>query len=119
VAVIFRGTANLVYAVVLLLGGVAPNPPAISQIVSDTTLHGVAYLIQTLLLFWLARASLATVPALASAALCAAAYSTVVELCQLLQPARSFEVRDLAANFVGVVIACAVVLIAGAATRRR
>lgn len=118
-AVIFRGTANLVYAVVLLLGGVAPNPPAISQTVSDTTLHGAAYLVQTLLLFWLARAFLATMPALASAALCAAAYSTLVELCQLLQPARSFEVRDLAANFAGVAVVCAVVLIAGAATRQR
>jgi VanZ family protein len=119
VAVIFRGTANLVYAAVLLLGGLTPNPPAISQIVSDTTLHGAAYLLQTLLLFWLARTFLSTMPALASAAVCAAAYSTLVELCQLVQPARSFEIRDLAANFAGVVIACAVVLIAGAAARRR
>jgi len=110
---------NLVYAVVLLLGGVAPNPPAISRTVSDSALHGAAYLIQTLLLFWLARAVLSTMPALASAALCAVAYSTVVELCQLLQPTRSFESRDLAANVAGVAVACAMVLITGAATRRR
>ena len=119
VAVKIRGVVNLVYAGFLLLGGVAPNPPAISQTVSDSTLHGAAYLIQTLLLFWLARAVLSTKPALASAALCAAAYSTLVELCQLLQPARSFEGRDLAANVAGVAVACAMVLIAGAATRRR
>lgn len=118
-AVKLRGAVNLVYAAVLLLGGVAPNPPAISQTVSDTTLHGAAYLVQTLLLFWLARAVLSTMPALASAALCAAAYSTLVEFCQLLQPARSFEGRDLAANVTGVAVACAMVLIASAATRRR
>lgn len=106
------------YAAILLLGGLAPNLPEISRAVSDTTLHGVAYLIQTLLLFWLARVFLGTMPALVSAALGAAAYSTLVELCQLLQPARSFEGHDLAANFAGVVVACAVALIAIAAMRR-
>lgn len=118
-AIVLRGTANLAYAAILLFGGLTSSPLGISRALSDTTQHGLAYLMQTLLLYWLARAFLAPAPALASAAFGAASYGALVEFCQLLQPARSFEVRDLGANLAGVAVASAVVLIAGATARRR
>ncbi len=114
-----RGLVNLVYGAALLFGGLTPNPPSTGLNLSDGTLHGAAYLIQTLLLLWLTRAVLARVPALVTAAVSATSYGAVIEVCQLLQPARSFESSDLAANLAGVAAACVVAILADAAARRR
>lgn len=91
--------ANLLYAVVLLALGLLPDLPAAR--VSDHTAHALAYGIQAgfLYLFLLPSRSSASAAVLAAAG--AVGYGSLIEALQLVQPARTFEIVDLAANAAG------------------
>lgn len=113
-AVAFAALANLGYAVALATVSLMADPP-LARVFgrSDWLAHGFAYGLQTLVLCELFRRLFPPVPAIAASAACAFGFGTVVESLQVLQPARTFEVRDLAANAVGAAITCVLLLSAG------
>jgi VanZ family protein len=79
---------------------------------TDWLAHGLAYGIQTLLLFVLARGMMAIRRhAVILAATGATVFGTIVEFLQLLQPSRYFEAMDLLANSVGVAVAVIVLIV--------
>ena len=95
----------------LAVAGLAASLPGSALLVSDALVHGVAYGVQTLLLFWMLRAVLQPLNALLGAVLGAGLYGALVEALQFLQPTRAVEAGDLAANFAGVGVGCAVILV--------
>jgi VanZ family protein len=104
-----RGVCNLACAVLLVISALAPRPPvAVAAIeVSDLLMHGVAYGVQALLMLWLLAALTEPARAMAGAWLVATLLGLATELLQMLQPARSAEVRDLVADGVGAAVAVA------------
>jgi VanZ family protein len=104
---------NLVYAVVLLGLGILPALPGVG--VSDHTAHALAYGIQAGLLYLFLLPSLSRGRAALVAASGAIVYSSLIEGLQFLQPSRTFEIIDLAANVAGAVLT---VLIAYLLTRQ-
>jgi VanZ family protein len=94
--------ANLLYAVFLLSLGILPDLPAAR--VSDHTAHGLAYGFQAALLyaFLLSLQSRGRAALLAIA--CTLVWGSLIEGLQLVQPARTFEFLDLAANGVGAAV---------------
>ena len=97
--------ANLVYAAVLLFLGVVPDAPSIGVDIPDFAAHGVAYAVQTVLLFALFLPSIGRGNAAIFAVAGAVIYGGFVEALQFLQPVRIVEIRDLLANSVGAGIA--------------
>ena len=117
---------NIVYAGVLLrlsLMAVPFEVPVLSR--ADWLAHGLAYGIQTALLFALVKeiTALATKPGeicgLALAAVGTFAFGAAMEVLQLLQPTRCFQVMDLVANGVGVVVAVTILSLFPAVLRAR
>jgi VanZ family protein len=98
--------ANLLYAVVLLSLGVLPSLPSAG--VSDHTAHAAAYGIQAGLLYLLLFSFLSRGRAAILAATCAIVWGGIVEALQIVQPTRSFEILDLAANAAGAVVTIAI-----------
>jgi VanZ family protein len=104
--------ANIVYAAILVRAALMARPyrvPVLGQM--DWIAHGLAYGIQTVLLFLLTRRTSAQRPALVAAATGALIFGTAVEHLQLLQPTRYFQFTDLIANAVGVMLAVSVIVI--------
>jgi VanZ family protein len=103
---------NIVYAVALAgvsMMSAPPWVPILSQ--TDWLAHGLAYMMQTLLLYWLFLPMTAPSRAIVAAAGTAALFGTVMEVVQLVMPGRFFEVQDLFANGVGIGVG--VVLLVG------
>jgi len=100
--------ANLIYAAVLLVLGLSPNPPAFATGVSDHAAHALAYAVQAGLLFALFLPSAGRGMAALLAAAVAVLYGGFVETLQLLQPERTFEYIDLGANLVGAGMAASI-----------
>lgn len=98
--------ANLLYAGVLLSFGIVPTLPSAG--VSDHTAHALAYGAQAGLLFIFLLPSRRRVTAAFLAATGAIVYGGIIEALQLLRPARSFEISDLAANATGAVLAVSI-----------
>ena len=100
--------ANLACAVVLLVLGLLPEMPAVALNVSDHTAHALAYAVQAGLLFALFLPSIGRGMAALLAAAVAVLYGGFVEVLQLLQPARTTEIVDLAANVAGAGMAATI-----------
>lgn len=95
--------ANLLYAGLLLGLGIVPTLPAAG--VPDHTAHALAYGAQAGLLYIFLLSSRSRRTAAFLAATGAIVYGGIIEALQLLRPARSFEILDLAANAAGAVLA--------------
>lgn len=112
--------ANLAYAALLLVLGVLPGVPAFAPGVSDSTAHGIAYAGFAALLFAFFLPLVGRGRAAVFSVLGSIAYGGLVEALQTLQPARSVEIGDIAANSVGAVIAAfALYLVLGFRTGER
>ena len=97
----FALVANLSYALVLLLLGVSPDIPEMTKGFSDRFAHMAASGLHVVLLFWLLRAATGARTAALLAAAGASLYGGCIEAMQLLQPARTVEMADLATNAIG------------------
>ncbi len=93
--------ANWLYAIALVVLGVVPEIPVVARGIPDHAAHALAAAIQAGLLFTLLLPRVGRGKAALLAAIGAAAYGGLVEGLQLLQPARTVELRDLAANAFG------------------
>jgi VanZ family protein len=98
-------TLNFGYAAAITALALTPVPPRIG--VRDWFMHGLAFGIQTVLLYGLFRRSWPAASSLRAAGMCALGYGGVIELLQLYVPGRYFELSDLAANGVGVLLSAA------------
>ena len=119
--IMFRWAANGGYAILLVITAVLPSSTlaAVGSSVPDWLGHGVAYGIQMALVYWAALPSLGHGRSLAVGVIAAGAFGLVTEGLQLLQPARTVELKDLAANAVGALIFCGVIAGIGWKSSRR
>ena len=106
--------ANLLYAVVLLALGLISDVSRFVPILNtpDLVAHAAAYAVQAAFLYALLLPTCGQGRAALLSAFGATLYGGVIEASQLLQPARVFEARDLAANAVGAASAAAVLYLA-------
>jgi VanZ family protein len=100
--------ANVVYAFILLTLGLISDVPTVVSGVPDLVAHAAAYAVQAVLLFILLVPSLGRWKAALLSAVGAVVFGGLVEALQLIQPARSVELRDLAANTVGAAMAASI-----------
>jgi len=107
---------NLGYAAAITALALTPVPPRMGG--SDWLYHGLAFGIQTVLLYGLFRQSWPAARSLAAAGMCALCYGGVIELLQLCVPGRYFELTDLAANGLGVLLSAALLAILPASWSR-
>lgn len=105
-----RVVVNLVYAAVLVVLATVPEFPAGVPSVSDTWAHASAYGLQAVLIYWALVATTSRMWAATGAFVGATAFGIATEALQLLQPARSVDPRDVAANMVGAALACVVAI---------
>ena len=114
---------NALYATALVALALSPSLPSAAHdlvAVPDWAAHGLAYGIQASLLFWARLPSSDPLRAAVTGIVGASAFGAVTECLQLVQPARTVEARDLAANTVGAVLVCgAVATITSLVARRR
>lgn len=103
------GVANLLYAVVLLSLGALPNIRV--EGVPDHIAHAMAYGVQAGLLYLFLMRMLRPMTAALLAATGTMFYGGLIEALQLIQPSRTFEILDLAANAVGAVAAASIAFI--------
>jgi VanZ family protein len=106
--------ANLLYAVVLLTLGLTSDVSRFVPIpnVPDLVAHAAAYAVQSAFLYALLLPTCGRGRAALLAAFGATLYGGVIEASQLLQPARVFEARDLAANGVGAALTAVILFFA-------
>jgi len=102
---------NLLYAALLVAGGLVPDLPANTGQIPDVILHGTAYGLQTLLLFCLLYPVMKSPRAILVAAVCATIFGAIVETSQLMQPNRSVEFKDVIANATGACLSALAVAI--------
>jgi len=115
-----RWTVNLGYAVSLAIMAVVPSTSGISQLsIPDWCAHAAAYGLQAALLFWACRLSFTRGSAMVYGFVGASAFGMATEALQLLQPERSVELKDLAANSAGALLICGVIAGAGRLSGRR
>ena len=107
---------NILYAILLVAGGLVSIPTGSGPGVPDVVLHGLAYGLQAALLFWLFSSKLRTGRAIIAGVVCATLFGAMVESLQLFQPARAVQMRDLLANAIGACIVGTVIALIG---RRR
>lgn len=119
--IVFRWAANAGYAILLVIMAVLPSSTltAVGSSVPDWLGHGVAYGIQMALVYWAARPSLGHGRSLAVGVIAAGVFGLMTEGLQILQPARTVELKDLAANAVGALIFCGVIAGFGWKSSRR
>jgi len=92
---------NILYAALLVAGGLLPDLPGGGGGIPDVVLHGSAYGLQAALLSWVLASRMRPLRAIITAVLCATLFGAMVETLQVLQPARSVELKDVLANAVG------------------
>ena len=116
----FRWAANGGYAILLVIMAVLPSTlTVVGSSVPDWLAHAVAYGIQMALVYWAALPSLGHGRSLAVGVVAAGAFGLVTEGLQFLQPARTVELKDLAANIVGALIFCGIIAGIGCTSGRR
>ena len=108
-----RLLVNILYAVLLMAGGLVTLPASPGVGVPDVVLHGLAYGLQAALLFWLFSTTMRPGGAIVAAVVCATLFGAMVEILQLLRPMREVELEDLCANTVGACIVGMVIDLAG------
>jgi VanZ family protein len=97
---------NGLYAVSLMVLALVPQPTGVGLPVSDIAVHGTLFGCQALLMYAVLARLWAPRKAVFGAWLGAATYGLVIELLQLLQPARVVELKDVLANCFGAAAAC-------------
>ena len=118
--IMFRWAANGGYAILLVIMAVLPlTLTVVGSWVPDWLAHAVAYGIQMALVYWAALPSLGHGRSLAVGVVAAGAFGLVTEGLQYLQPARTVELKDLAANTVGALIFCGIIAGIGWNSARR
>jgi VanZ family protein len=118
--IIFRWAANGGYAILLVIMAVLPSTlTGVGSFFPDWLAHAVAYGIQMTLVYWAAVPSLGHRRSLAVGVVAAGVFGVVTECLQFLQPARTVELKDLAANAVGALIFCGVIAGVGRKRARR
>lgn len=120
-SILFRWAANAGYAILLVIMAVLPSSTltAVASSVPDWLGHGVAYGIQMVLVYWATLPSLGHGRSLVVGVIAAGSFGLVTEGLQFLQPARTVELKDLAANAVGALIFCGAVAGIGWVNSRR
>ena len=109
-----RWATNFLYAVLLVIMALIPSTFQVAELsVPDWLAHALAYGFQAGLLFWAVVPSLGPRRGLAGAFLGATAFGVATEGLQLLQPARTVELKDLLANTVGAMVACGIIVFTG------
>ncbi len=103
---------NILYASLLVVGGLVSVPSGSAGDIPDWVLHGSAYGLQAGLLSWLFASTMRPRRAVFAGVVCATLFGAIVEVLQLLQPARSAEPEDLLANAAGACIIGAVIAMA-------
>jgi VanZ family protein len=104
---------NLIYALALVLLGMSSDVPDLARGVSDYVAHALASGIHVALLFMLLRPPIGFQRAVLLAAGCASLYGGIIETLQLLQPARTVETADLAANTIGACLVALTIYLVG------
>ena len=102
---------NVTYAAAFTAGGMAPHVPGLGTVVPDTAAHAVGAGVQVLVLFWLTSELMALPMALTVAGGGAFLFGAMIEVLQLLQPARQSQLSDVAANGAGAFAATLVVAV--------
>lgn len=100
---------NLAYAAALLVLGLVPVVPGQGLVGSDVLVHGLASGAQALMLFWLLTTMISPMMAVISSGLGAFLFGSMVEVLQIFQPARYFQLGDLVASAVGSILVCAAI----------
>jgi VanZ family protein len=104
---VWRWLANAAYAAILVVLALLPSiPPVAGRVIEipDWAAHGTAYGVQAALLIWAWLPSIGTLRSAVAGIVGASSFGAVTETLQLLQPARSVEARDLAANAIGALV---------------
>ena len=104
---------NILYAILLVVGGLIAIPTGAGGSVPDEALHGSAYGLQAALLFWFFGIRMRPRRAIVAGVVCATLFGAMVEALQLLQPARTAELKELLANAVGACLVGAVIALLG------
>lgn len=117
----FRWSTNLGYATLLVILALLPSTSSIVSLSPpDRLAHAMAYGVQAALLFWACLPTQRRNRALLVGVVGATTFGMLTEALQLIQPSRSVELADVAANSVGAILACgAIVGVARLADRRR
>jgi len=100
---------NLAYAAALLTLGLVPVVPGQGLVGSDVLVHGLASGAQALMLFWLLTTMISPTTAVISSGLGAFLFGSMVEVLQIFQPTRYFQLGDLVATAVGSILVCAAI----------
>ena len=117
---VLRWATNMGWAILLVIMAVLPSTSRFTAIsVPDWFAHATAYGIQAALLYWASFPSLGHGRSLAAGVVGAGAFGVVTEGLQILQPGRTVELRDLAANIVGALLVCCVIACAAGFRQRR
>jgi VanZ family protein len=103
---------NILYATLLVAGGLISLPSGSAGDIPDWVLHGSAYGLQAALLSWLFTSTMRPRRAVFAGVVCATLFGAMVEALQFFQPARTAEPEDLLANAVGACIIGAVIALA-------
>lgn len=104
---------NILYAILLMVGGLVTLPAGSSGGVPDVVLHGFAYGLQAALLIWMFSSAMRPRNAIVTGLVCATLFGGMVEILQLFQPVREVELKDLLANTVGACIVGMVIALVG------
>jgi len=109
----WRWAINLAYGGVLIVLAVMPSDTvAGAWVPPDWAAHAAAYGMQTALLSWALRPSFGARRAVAAGMAGAVLFGLATESLQLLQPSRSVELRDVAANAAGAAAVWCVLTVA-------
>jgi VanZ family protein len=118
--IMLRWVANAGYAIFLVIMAVLPSTSAALAIsVPDWSAHAMAYGIQMALVYWASLPLVGHGRSLAVGVFAAGAFGLVTESLQLLQPSRTVELKDVAANIMGALIFCGVIAVVGTFNSRR
>ena len=115
-----RWAINGVYAILLVIMALVPSTSSIAELSPpDWLAHSLAYGLQAALLYWACLPWLGRNRAMLCGVVGASGFGFVTEALQLLQPSRAVELKDLAANTVGAVIVCGLIVAAAHLAERR
>jgi len=115
-----RWAINAGYAILLIIMALVPSTSSIAELSPpDWISHAAAYGIQTAFVFWACLPTRGRNRALLIGVVGASAFGIVTEALQLFQPSRSVELKDLAANSAGALLACGLIIAAARLTARR
>lgn len=104
---------NILYAILLIAGGLVTLPVSSGGGVPDVVLHGSAHGLQAALLYWLFASTMRPRGAIVAAVCCATLFGAMVEFLQLFQPMREVELKDVFANTAGACVVGMVIDLAG------